>query len=495
MATTISRYLKLKIDDNLSADAKSNLAKIDELGAIFRTNAEDNVDISAKGNISFQPADPAIGGSSGTGTITFGDTNNSAASIDFYSTTVRLRSKLQIRNGVSGLNDTFLSLAAAVENTTADLTFSLADESSNVASRSIIIGHSGRLVFENATQTLVNKTITGTFTGPLTGNVTGNVSGTAANVTGVVAVVNGGTGASAAPAAIANLLPSYTSNANKVLGLNLAGDALEWKVIAAGGTVNSAVAPLALNPSLTEISIPAANAATDGYLSLTDWSTFNNKQPAITGAASTITDLNLTINRAVVSTGSGKVAASTVTTTELDTLIGISTVSSVQSQLDGKYAASNPANYVDAAGAAAAAPVQSVNGLTSVVVLDTDDINELVGATNQYFTDTRARDAVVLNPPTTWTESNQSPSALAVKDYVANYTGNTYTTSWNPVSNPSITITHGLVATSLVVAVYDETGALVQPNTVAITSTQATLTATVDSTIYPTPAWSIVVQK
>jgi hypothetical protein len=138
MATTISRYLKLKIDDNLSADAKSNLAKIDELGAIFRTNAEDNVDISAKGNISFQPADPAIGGSSGTGTITFGDTNNSAASIDFYSTTVRLRSKLQIRNGVSGLNDTFLSLAAAVENTTADLTFSLADESSNVASRSII---------------------------------------------------------------------------------------------------------------------------------------------------------------------------------------------------------------------------------------------------------------------------------------------------------------------------------------------------------------------
>lgn len=32
------------------------------------------------------------------------------------------------------------------------------------------------------------------FTGPLTGNVTGNVSGTAANVTGVVAVLNGGTG-------------------------------------------------------------------------------------------------------------------------------------------------------------------------------------------------------------------------------------------------------------------------------------------------------------
>jgi hypothetical protein len=46
-------------------------------------------------------------------------------------------------------------------------------------------------------------TVTGTFVGPLTGNVagnvtgnvTGNVSGTAANVTGTVAVANGGTGA------------------------------------------------------------------------------------------------------------------------------------------------------------------------------------------------------------------------------------------------------------------------------------------------------------
>jgi len=43
------------------------------------------------------------------------------------------------------------------------------------------------------------------FSGPLTGNVTGNVSGTAANVTGTVAVTNGGTGATTAPAALINL--------------------------------------------------------------------------------------------------------------------------------------------------------------------------------------------------------------------------------------------------------------------------------------------------
>jgi hypothetical protein len=48
-------------------------------------------------------------------------------------------------------------------------------------------------------------TVTGSFSGPLTGNVTGNVSGTAANVTGIVAIANGGTNASTAPAARVNL--------------------------------------------------------------------------------------------------------------------------------------------------------------------------------------------------------------------------------------------------------------------------------------------------
>jgi hypothetical protein len=43
------------------------------------------------------------------------------------------------------------------------------------------------------------------FVGPLTGNVTGNVSGSSASVTGMVQLGNGGTGASSASAALANL--------------------------------------------------------------------------------------------------------------------------------------------------------------------------------------------------------------------------------------------------------------------------------------------------
>lgn len=58
------------------------------------------------------------------------------------------------------------------------------------------------------------------------------------------------------------------------------------------------------------------------------------KQSAITGGASTITSSNLTINRALISDSSGKVAVSAVTSTELGCLDGIT--SNIQTQLNNK---------------------------------------------------------------------------------------------------------------------------------------------------------------
>lgn len=60
----------------------------------------------------------------------------------------------------------------------------------------------------------------------------------------------------------------------------------------------------------------------------------NSKQDTVTGGASTITDDNLTANRALVSNGNGKVTVSGVTSTELGYLGGVT--SNVQTQLDGK---------------------------------------------------------------------------------------------------------------------------------------------------------------
>lgn len=82
-----------------------------------------------------------------------------------------------------------------------------------------------------------------------------------------------------------------------------------------------------------------------------------SKQDKIVGGASTITDDNLTANRALVSNSNGKVAVSAVTSTELGYLDGVT--SNVQTQLDSKLSE---------------APVQSVNSKTGAVTLTKADI-------------------------------------------------------------------------------------------------------------------------
>ena len=65
----------------------------------------------------------------------------------------------------------------------------------------------------------------------------------------------------------------------------------------------------------------------------------NAKQATITGAATTIDTENLTVSRALVSNGSGKVAVSAVTSTEIGYLDGVT--SAIQTQLNAKLASSS----------------------------------------------------------------------------------------------------------------------------------------------------------
>jgi len=70
------------------------------------------------------------------------------------------------------------------------------------------------------------------------------------------------------------------------------------------------------------------------FVSSQEKTTWNNKQNAITGGASTITTDNLTANRALISNGDGKVSVSGVTSTELGYLSGAT--SAIQTQLNSK---------------------------------------------------------------------------------------------------------------------------------------------------------------
>ena len=69
----------------------------------------------------------------------------------------------------------------------------------------------------------------------------------------------------------------------------------------------------------------------------------NNKQATITGAATTIDTEDLTASRALVSDGSGKVAVSSVTSTELGYVSGVT--SAVQTQLNAKIPTYDGATY------------------------------------------------------------------------------------------------------------------------------------------------------
>ena len=89
-----------------------------------------------------------------------------------------------------------------------------------------------------------------------------------------------------------------------------------------------------------------------------------SKQDTVVGGASTITEDNLTANRALVSNSSGKVAVSTVTSTELGYLDGVT--SNVQTQLNKKLEK---------------APVTSVNNKTGAVVLNASDVGALPNTT------------------------------------------------------------------------------------------------------------------
>lgn len=80
--------------------------------------------------------------------------------------------------------------------------------------------------------------------------------------------------------------------------------------------------------------IPSKTSELDNDSGFITNDALSDKQDKITGAATTITDSNLTANCALISDADGKVAASYVTATELARLDGIT--SNVQTQLNGK---------------------------------------------------------------------------------------------------------------------------------------------------------------
>lgn len=70
---TITRNLKLRLPDNLTADSRYNLEKIDQLGAIFQLDSDQDAVVRSQGEVAIRPNDPAIGGDGNPGVVSLGD--------------------------------------------------------------------------------------------------------------------------------------------------------------------------------------------------------------------------------------------------------------------------------------------------------------------------------------------------------------------------------------------------------------------------------------
>lgn len=106
----------------------------------------------------------------------------------------------------------------------------------------------------------------------------------------------------------------------------------------------------------------------------------SGKQDNITGAATTITSSNLTVNRALVSNSSGKVGVSSVTATELGYLSGVT--SAIQTQLNGKQATISDLATIRSGASAGATALQSGDNISEL----NNDSGYITGITSSMVT-------------------------------------------------------------------------------------------------------------
>ena len=284
----------------------------------------------------------------------------------------------------------------------ADLTSGRAITASSVTDSALT---SGRVIYAGTAGVLQDSSAL-TFDGAI-------LSTNTLNLSTALGIAYGGTGQITANAAINALLPSQTGNAGKFYTTD--GTNTSWSTNPLGTVTSvSGTAPVSVATGTTTpvISMAAATGSVNGYLSSTDWTTFNNK------GSGTVTSVSGTTGRITSTGGTTPVidlasGVATAGTTGSSTLIPVVTIDTY-GRVTSITTASNPQGTVTSV--TGTAPVVSSGGATPAI-----SMAAATTSVNGYLTSTD------------WTTfNNKAPAVTYTTNYVPYGQG---TTTPNQSSN------------------------------------------------------------
>ena len=230
----------------------------------------------------------------------------------------------------------------------------------------------------------------------------------------------------------------------------------------------SATTPLAYNSGTGAFTIQVANSGQNGYLTSTDWNTFNNKQ-------STITTGNLTeaVSSVLTITGGTGAVIGSGTTIQIKqasaTVNGYlsstdwTTFNSKQTQINGTgfvkatgttisydnstyYLASNPSSYITLASLSGTTPISynSGTGAISIALANTSTSGYLSSTDWNTFNSKASLTAFSASPPLSY---NSGTGAFSITQSSGSTNGYLSSTDWTTFNNKQSALTNPVTGT------------------------------------------------